>query len=324
MKDLNDKVAFVTGGASGIGLGLAKSFARTGMRLMLADIEEKPLTAAVAQLRKTNADVDGVLLDVGDRDAVFAAAEKTVKRFGKIHVVCNNAGVGAGGPVESWTPNSWAWTVSVNLMGVVHGIEAFVPYLKRQGEGHIVNTASLAGVIGFPGMGAYSATKFAVVGLSETLRRDLEPFGIGVSVLCPGLVSTQIYETGRTRPQKFGGAFTRDDTVKEAVRVAKAQGSDPEAAAETARLRSDMMKQALQAGLDPVIVGERVREAILANEPYIFTHPEYLAQVEERIAAIRQGFKSASESPALKAADKLPDQDIVRVMTQTAAGATKR
>ncbi len=111
--------------------------------------------------------------------------------------------------------------------------------------------------------------------------------------------------------------------MNEAVRVAKAQGSDPEAAAETARLRADMMKQALQAGLDPVIVGERVREAILANEPYIFTHPEYLAQVEERIAAIRHGFKSAGESPALKAANKLPDQDIVRVMTQTAAGARK-
>jgi NAD(P)-dependent dehydrogenase (short-subunit alcohol dehydrogenase family) len=320
MKDLNDRVAFVTGAASGIGFGIAKSFARAGARLMLADIEEKPLQAAIEEIGKTNAAVDGVLIDVGDRDAVFGAAEKTAKRFGKVHVVCNNAGIGAGGPVEAWTVNSWAWTVSVNLMGVVHGIEAFVPQIKKHGEGgHIVNTASLAGVIGFPNMGAYSATKFAVVGLSETLRRDLEPFNIGVSVLCPGLVSTRIHDTGRTRPTRYGGPVTREGAAKEAARMAREQGaSEKDAAAveEIARQRQDMLRDLLGSGLDPVIVGERVREGIAANDAYIFTHPEYAGQVEERYAVIRQCFEHAKQSPALKAANKRPDQDLVQAFNQ--------
>lgn len=327
IKDLNDRVAFITGGASGIGLGMAKSFAKSGARLMLADIEEKALQAAIEEIGKTNAAIDGIVVDVGDRDAVFAAAEKTAKKFGKVHIVCNNAGIGAGGPVESWTANGWAWTIAVNLMGVVHGVEAFVPIIKRQNEGgHIVNTASLAGVIGFPSMGAYAATKFGVVGLTETLRQDLAPFNIGVSVLCPGLVSTRIFDTGRTRPEKFGGSFTREDGMKEAAQLAKKLGATDAVAAsvgEQLKVRQELMRQALQAGLDPVIVGDRVREGIAANELYIITHPEYEAQYEERAAAIRQGFKSAKESAALKQATKPPDQEVMRSLVERISPNTK-
>lgn len=327
IQDLNDRVAFITGGASGIGLGMAKSFAKSGARLMLADIEEAPLQAAIEEIGRTNAAVDGIVVDVGDRDAVFAAAEKTAKKFGKVHIVCNNAGIGAGGPVESWTANGWAWTIAVNLMGVVHGIEAFVPIIKRQNEGgHIVNTASLAGVIGFPNMGAYSATKFGVVGLTETLRRDLAPFNIGVSVLCPGLVATRIFDTGRTRPAQFGGSYTNEDGTKEAAKLAKKLGASDAAAASVAeqvKARQEMMRQALEAGLDPVVVGDRVREGIAANELFIITHPEYEAQYEERHAAVRQGFKSARESAALKQGTKPPDQDVIRMIAERNSPNTK-
>ncbi len=280
LTDFNGKTAFITGGASGIGFAMAKAFAARGANVMLADIEEGPLQEAIAALRKTNASVEGVVVDVTDRDAMRAAADKTVETFGKVHIVCNNAGIGAGGPMEEVTPSDWEWCIDVNLKGVVWGIEAFVPLIKSHGEGgHVVNTASMAGLIPVPGFGPYTATKYAVVGMSEDLSMELEPFGIGVSVLCPGFVQTNIGTSRRTRQARYG------------EQQEKATDQD-------AITRSN---DAIQAGIPADAVGERVVECILENRLYAFTHPEIGAVVDERFARISADFDAATKSAALNA-----------------------
>jgi NAD(P)-dependent dehydrogenase (short-subunit alcohol dehydrogenase family) len=277
MRDLKGKTAFITGGASGIGLAMAQAFGRAGMSVMLGDIEEAPLKAAVESLEALQIRAAGVLCDVGDRAALEAAAKATVETFGKVHVVCNNAGVGAGGPLDQVTPSDWDWIVSVNLMGVVYGVEAFLPHIRAHGEGGaFVNTASMAGMISAPGMEPYSATKFAVVALSEGWAGQLAGENIGVSVLCPGFVKTRIDESGRTRQAKYGGP-----------REAAPNGSSA----------------LVQGGIDPARVGERVREAVENNELYIFTHPDMRAHVEHRFGRIMAGFDQATASPALAGMD---------------------
>lgn len=281
MDDVRGKTAFITGGASGLGLAMAHAFGEAGMNVMLADIEEGPLQQAVAELEERQIRVGSVLCDVAIRQALEEGAAKTIETFGKVHVVCNNAGVGAGGPVDQVKPADWDWVVAVNLMGVVYGMETFLPLIRSHGEGGcFVNTASMAGHISPPGMEPYSATKFAVVAMSEGWAGQLAPENINVAVLCPGFVKTKINQSGRARQAQYGGP-----TVSEIV-----------------------ANSAVENGIDPARVGQRVLEAIRAKERYIFTHPDMRAFVQARFAGIMSAFDVADASPALANMDyKTPD-----------------
>ena len=205
MREFSGKTAFVTGGASGIGLALGRAFAEAGVNVMLADVERSALESAVNSLHHYGSKIRGISCDVTDPDSVEAAAKAAFEAFGHVHVVCNNAGVAAGGGIDNISLDNWRWVVDVNLMGVVHGIRAFLPHIRAHGEGgHIVNTASMAGMNGGLGFSPYAATKFAVVAMSEGLSMQLKPYGIGVSVLCPSYVRTRIGESGRNRQPRYG------------------------------------------------------------------------------------------------------------------------
>lgn len=287
MDKFQGKTAFVTGGASGIGFAMAKAFGAAGMNVMLADIEREPLEKAVEDLRQRQVRVEGVHCDVAERRSVEDAAKTAIDTFGKVHVVCNNAGVGAGGPVGTLKPGDWDWTIAVNLMGVVYGVEAFLPLIRAHGEGgHFVNTASMAGMISPPGMEPYCATKFAVVAMSEGWAGQLAPENIGVSVLCPGFVRTRIFESTRTRHDKYGKADTP-------------ASAEPSAG-----------QKLVQAGIDPDVVGACVFEAVRDNDLYIFTHPDMRPAVEQRFQRIMQGFDKASRRSALASVDPKSPQII--------------
>jgi NAD(P)-dependent dehydrogenase (short-subunit alcohol dehydrogenase family) len=276
MKDFTDKVAFITGGASGIGLGLAEGFGREGMKVMIADIEQKALDGALEKLHAAQITAEGVVCDVASRKSVQAAALATIAKFGKVHICCNNAGVGVGGQIGHVPERDWDWIIDVNLKGVVHGAETFAPLIAQHGEGgHIVNTASLAGMIGAPFLEPYHATKFAVVAMSEGWRIQLAPMGVGVSVLCPGWVKTRIMESPRNKPERYGGPHV--------VRAQDAPGYE-----------------LLQAGVDPSMLAARVIEAIKADELYIFTHAEYKPILAQRFNSILSAMDTAAASPALK------------------------
>jgi NAD(P)-dependent dehydrogenase (short-subunit alcohol dehydrogenase family) len=275
MQDLNGKVAFITGGASGIGLSMAEAFGAEGMQVMLADIEPEALERAVAGLRERQIRAEGVVADVASRASVHAAAEAAVAAFGKVHVVCNNAGVGAGGPFGTVSPGDWDWVIDVNLKGVIYGMEAFAPLIEAHGEGgHFVNTASLAGMISPSGMEPYCATKFAVVAMSEGWAGQLAPKNIGVSVLCPGFVKTRINESRRNRPDAYGP----DDRPPPPP---------------------DAPPSPVLSGIPVEPVGRRVVEAVKANELYVFTHPGSRAAVADRFQRILAAFDVADASPAL-------------------------
>ena len=274
MKDLAGKTAFVTGAASGIGLGIATALAQAGVKVMMCDIEKDALDQAIAGLKQTNADVDGVIADVSLKEQLQAAADATVERFGKVHILVNNAGVGGGGGYGQWTDAGWSWTIGVNLMSVVWGIEIFGPLIESHGEGgQIVSTASIAGML--PATNPpYNVTKFGVVALSEGLRQELAPRGIGVSVLCPGFIRTRIMESARNVPDRFAGA--RDTTGD------RADMEESEFA--------EMARQAIAHGIDPLYVGELVREGIEGDWPHIFTDLEFEPAIMERFATIKAGF----------------------------------
>ncbi len=276
MRELSDKAAFVTGGASGIGLALGRAFAQAGMRVMLADIEADSLAAAVASLQGVGPQVRGVTCDVADPASVDRAAEASYQAFGRVHVVCNNAGVAGGTGIDNISLDDWRWVLDVNLMGVLHGIRTFLPHIRAHGEGgHIVNTASLAGMTSGLGFSPYSASKFAVVSMSEGLAMEVAPLGIGVTVVCPGWVRTRISESGRNRPDRYGPATAPDP--------ASPGGA---LAAQIATL--------LRSGLDPVDVAWRVLTAIREGELYVFTHPEMRGAVDARFAAIQAAFDKAA------------------------------
>src|SRR5271155_452125 len=272
MKDLVGKTAFITGAASGIGLGVATRLAQAGVKVMMCDIEQQALDKAVAELKRTNADVDAVVADVSLKAELQAAADATLARYGEVHIVHNNAGVGGGGGYGAWTDAAWNWTIGVNLMAVIWGGEIFGPLIERHGQGgHIVNTASIAGLISGSG-NAYNVTKYGVVALSEGLRVELAPRGIGVSVLCPGFIRTQIIDSVRNLPERFAGA----------VRPIPTDG--PTAAGVNA------VRERIAGGIDPLYVGELVREGIENDWPYIFTDVEFESVIEARFAGIREGF----------------------------------
>lgn len=283
MEDLKGKVAFITGGASGIGLAMAEAFGREGMSVMLADIESKALTAAVEELRAKQVRAEGVICDVGSRASLRAAALETIAKFGKVHVVCNNAGVGAGGILGEVPESDWNWIVDVNLLGVVYGTEVFAPLIASHGEGgHFVNTASMAGMVSPPGMEPYCATKFAVVAMSEGWAGQLAAQNIGVSILCPGFVKTRIHESRRNRQDSYGP--------------------------ETKEAPAEFAASPVLSGIPVGPVAKRVVEGIKANDLYIFTHPEFRGAVQMRFARIMQGFDAADASAALK---ELPPRDLV-------------
>jgi NAD(P)-dependent dehydrogenase (short-subunit alcohol dehydrogenase family) len=276
MRELTGKTAFVTGGASGIGLALGRAFAEAGMNVMLADIEADALSAAVKSLHNVGPDVRGVTCDVTDPGSVERAAEASYKAFGRVHVVCNNAGVAAGGGIDDISLESWRWVLDVNLMGVLYGIRTFLPHIRAHGEGgHFVNTASMAGMVSGLGFSAYSASKFAVVTMSEGLAMHLRPLGIGVSVLCPGWVRTRITESGRNRPERYGPTPTLDPGSQGSTVVAQ-------------------VAELVQSGLDPADVAARVVAAIHEDELYVFTHPQMRVAAEERFAAILAAMDKAA------------------------------
>jgi NAD(P)-dependent dehydrogenase (short-subunit alcohol dehydrogenase family) len=276
MRELAGRTAFVTGGAGGIGLAMAQAFAGAGMKVMIADIETDALGTAVESLRGITPDTEGILCDVADAASVERAAQATFDRFGHVHVVCNNAGVAAGGGIDHISLDNWRWVIDVNLMGVVHGIGSFLPHIRSHGEGgHIVNTASMAGMQGGLGFSPYGASKFAVVSMSEGLNMQLKPHGIGVSVLCPSYVRTKIGESGRNRPARYGATLPLDPLSPAAAMVAE-------------------IARNLQAGLDPADVAARVIAAIRDDRLYIFTHPGMRAEVEDRFAAILAAMDAVS------------------------------
>jgi NAD(P)-dependent dehydrogenase (short-subunit alcohol dehydrogenase family) len=248
MRDLTGRTAVVTGAASGIGLALTERFVAAGMSVVMADIEEEALAREATRLETTGADVLGVLTDVRDPTAVESLRDQALSAHGSVHVLCNNAGVGPAGPMADTTAADWRWTVDVNILGVAHGVIAFTSLFLDQGEGHIVNTASEAGLVTNPALGMYCATKHAVVGMTEALWREVHPQGIGVSVLCPNLVDTKIFESERNRTD--GAEIT------------------PAAAATMAPLREIIGVM----GISTASVADKVHTAIVEDRFWILTH----------------------------------------------------
>ena len=256
MKDVEGKVAFVTGGGSGVGLGMAKAFLDAGMKVAIADIRADHLEAATAEL---DGDVHAIQLDVTDREAFARAADETEQVLGNVHVLCNNAGINLFNDVADATYQDWDWVLGVNLGGVVNGVVTFVPRIKAHGErGHIVNTASMAAFVAGPGAGIYTTAKFAVHGLSDALRWSLRPHGIGVSMVCPGLVKSKIYESDLVRPAELSTDVTPAD-------------------AEFMRILPGLH----EAGMEPDEIGEKVLRAIRQNDFYVFTHPDHRDELRE-------------------------------------------
>ncbi len=280
MKQVEGKVAFVTGGASGLGLAMVRSFLRAGMKVVAADVEDAALARVREEFSGNNAFM-AIKLDVTDRAAMARAADETERAFGNVHVLCNNAGVVVNGRIDNLTYQDWDWVMGVNLGGVVNGLQTFVERIKRHGEGgHIVNTASIAGQIALQGLSIYNAGKYAVVGISETIRQELAPLNIGVSVLCPGIVTTGIGNSGRNRPSELNASAQRGPAASE-----EASPGNDEAAGGQAQL-----DELLNRHLDPAVVGDMVLDAIRNDDAYIFTHPELKPMVEARFAQIAGAF----------------------------------
>ncbi len=268
MKTVTGKVAFVTGGASGIGFAVAKALCAAGMNVAIGDVEQAALDRAAGQLSGGNAEVEAIRVDVTSREQMAMAAEAVERRFGQVHVLVNNAGVAVSGPIEEMADADWDWVLGVNLTGVVNGLQAFLPRIRRHGEeGHIVNTASIAGHLAIPGLGVYCASKWAVVAISETLRTELAPHNVGVSVLCPAAVATNIFYSGRNRPEALS---------------ATGASSEPPLVADLEALTANAPA--------PETVADMVLHGILADEAYIFTHPEFKTAVSERFSGIQAAF----------------------------------
>ncbi|MCU1467394.1 MAG: short-chain alcohol dehydrogenase [Actinomycetia bacterium] len=253
MQDLNGKVAVVTGGASGIGNALARRFASEGAQVVVGDIEADALERAVAELRASGAPAVGIVTDVTDPAQMQALGDAAVERFGGVHVFCNNAGVGGGGLSWEMPLSTWEWVIGVNMWGVIHGVRTFVPLLMQQAEAHIVNTASVAGLVAAPFMGPYNASKHAVVAISETLHHELAMVApqVKVSVLCPGWVNTKIAESGRNRPEHL----QEDDAV-----------ADGEGA--------ELLRGLIEKGMPPEEVAGKVRDAMRDERFWVLTHDD--------------------------------------------------
>jgi NADP-dependent 3-hydroxy acid dehydrogenase YdfG len=259
MKQVEGKVAFITGAANGAGFGMAQVFAKNGMKVVLADIRQDSLDRAMAHFGR-NPNVHAIRLDVADRTEFARAADAAEKVFGKVHVVCNNAGINLFVPMEECTYNDWDWLMGVNFWGVVNGIQTFIPRIRKHGEGgHIVNTASMAAFLPSAAAGIYTASKYAVRGLSEALRLTLYQYNIGVSVFCPGLINSSIYESEKVRPSNL---------------------ASPENTAKSQKTM-DILPAVHKLGMSPEEVGEKVLAGIRRNDMYIFSHPEFKEEMQE-------------------------------------------
>jgi NAD(P)-dependent dehydrogenase (short-subunit alcohol dehydrogenase family) len=266
------KVAFITGGASGIGWGMTRVFLRNGMKVVVADIRRDHLERAARELQGER-NVHFIELDVSDRAAMARAAAETISMFGKVHVLCNNAGIGLLGGIKQATYADWDWGMSVNLGGVINGVQTFLPHLLAHGEGgHIVNTSSIGALLPMPGGVVYLTSKAAVVGLSEGLRADLEADHIGVTLLIPGPTATNIHEVGRLRPEKYRDSGFQQIEQQLAQRVAP------------------------PVWMDPLATGERVLEAILHDRLFLITHEEFREGAGQRLKAIMAAFPQGEVS----------------------------
>jgi NAD(P)-dependent dehydrogenase (short-subunit alcohol dehydrogenase family) len=286
MKEFKGKVAVVTGAASGIGRGLAEHCVKREMKVVLADIEEAALTQTEQALRNIGGTVLAIRTDVSKTRDIEALAQKTLDAFGAVHLLFNNAGVGGGARIWESTLADWEWIINVNLWGVIHGIRVFVPImLQQQTECHIVNTASVSGLVSSPFEGVYRVTKFGVITLSETLYHELKISGsqIGVSVLCPGFVRTRILEAERNRPVELQNAPSqRVMTPEEQMAV---------------KMIMEGIQKAFQNGMPPDKCAELVFKAIEENTFYILTHPEFMPAIRQRMEDILQGHNPTLPQP---------------------------
>jgi len=270
MRELRGRVAVVTGAASGIGFAMARRFAAEGMRLVLADVEEAALAESARALESGGAELLTRPTDVSSAEQVEALADAAFERFGAAHVIANNAGVVCAGPAHELAPQDWNWVLRVNLWGVIHGVRVFTPRLVEQGEGHMLATASIAGLAAVPGLGAYNVSKFGVVALMETLHHELAEAGskVGVSVLCPGNVLTRITEADRNRPDALrppGGPTPAELTF-----------------------RSEAGRALAEEGMPPDAVAELVVSAIRRRRFWILTHPEWKELMLRRAALLAE------------------------------------
>lgn len=276
------KTVVVTGGAEGIGYAIAEAMGQQGMNVVIGDIDEKQLAIAEQKLNDKGIPVLALKMDVVDLQQWQMVADKVIQRFEKIHMLVNNAGVAsAPGPIEATNHKDWDWVIDVNLKGVLNGAEVMVPHIKSHGEGGwMINVASMAGMMGVPYAGAYTATKVAVVGMSESWHFELAKHNINVSVLCPAFVKTRIHLSGRNRQDHHKNApVERDPTAPK-----------PNNAAQTL----------VENGIPAELVGQRVVEALNAKELYIFTHPAQRKAVQQRFKAIDAAFERAQNSPLVK------------------------
>ena len=269
MQDFEGKVAVVTGGASGIGLGMARAFAGAGMRLVIADLDESALDAAVSELAARGTEVVGQRCDVSSHEQVQALADATIAAHGAVHVLCNNAGIGIPTATHAMKLADWKWIIDVCLWGPIYGVDVFLPLIEEQGEGHINSTSSMAGLVAAQMMGAYNVAKHGVVALMATLERDLRgrQSPVRASVLCPGPINTNIsrhsveYRPGQAKPK-----------------------SDGEASGRVARSIQDI----LESGMDPNEVGEMVLAAIASEQFWVLTHPRWTKAVQNMLDAMNE------------------------------------
>lgn len=292
MSDFDSKTAIISGGAEGIGLAIAHALAKRGMNIVIADINSEQLAIAEAGLSAAGAPVLAVELDVADLGQWQSVAEKAVQRFGKVHMVVNNAGVGgSGGTIEETDPATWQWVLDVNLMGVVYGTQVTVPLIKSHGEGGwVVNVASMAGFGPLPLATPYTATKAAVVAMTENWSLELAPEGIHTCVLCPGFTQTRINLSERNKHDRYASA-------------------NPVASG-AARQMDGVLKRVVEEGMPSEVVAERVIEALESGEMYVFTHPSYRPLAEVRFKAAGAAFDKAVRSPVLADYVNLPLPDI--------------
>lgn len=270
MEISSGQVAVITGAGSGIGQALAQACAERGMHVLAADIEQSAAEQTASQVREFGVKALALAIDVSQADQIAAMAERCWQHFGACHLLCNNAGVSVNKPLGACTVDDWQWVISVNTLSVGYAVSAFIPRMRAQGCGHIVNTASMAGLIPLPQFGVYAASKYAVVGLSEVLAMELAEDDIGVSILCPGMVRTQIYNSERNRPGAVPG--------KPAPHIDQEDGMQTTFDGDYTRM------------LDPREVAAMVLEAVSANNLYVPTHPEWAPLFDQRVQSITQAF----------------------------------